>query len=151
MTLGAFEPLFDAEGRVAIPPSAGTGKPGGASSVRRYRRVYPDLPSMGESTASAQNSDAMLDALRDFIEEAIPEGPFLLAGQSYGGYLARGLAARMPERVSGLFLLCPLIVPRMAQRSLPEAAVIREESDWREGASAEDAAEFEDVAVIRSR
>lgn len=79
----------------------------------KMRRIYLDLPGMGKSPAPAtiEGSDDMLDAIVDFIGVALPAGPFLLAGESYGGYLARGLLRRMPGRVAGLFLLCPSFKP----------------------------------------
>lgn len=46
---GALEPLFDEEDRAAIPPSAGCGRPCGGHTRRTYRRIYLDLPFMGES------------------------------------------------------------------------------------------------------
>lgn len=144
MSIGAFEPLF-AERR-AVPAGGGRG----------YRRIYPDLPFMGESTDEPGGSghDGVLDALCDFIGEVAPAGPILLAGESYGGYLARGLAKRLGERVKGLFLLCPAIVARRADRELPGLEVLREEPSWRErareaGASEADIADYEELAVSR--
>lgn len=73
-----------------------------------YRRIYPDLPGMGktrtaDSVASNEDVVALLCA---FLDEVAP-GPVLLLGHSYGGYLARGVAARHRE-VCGLALLCPI-------------------------------------------
>ena len=45
--------------------------------------------------------------LIDFIDN-VAAGPALLVGQSYGAYLARGVAARRPDIVLGLALLCPV-------------------------------------------
>ncbi len=136
MSIGAFEPLL-------------AGKP--------YRRIYPDLPFMGESTDDIPGSghDGMLAAVIDFIREVIPAGPFLLAGESYGGYLARGLARELAERVAGLFLLCPAVVKHGAGRDLPPAFVASEEGGWKEearaaGATSEDLADYEALAVVRN-
>jgi len=152
MCLGAFEPLFDEGDRAAVMPSAGYGRPEGGLSARTYRRVYPDSPFMGESAdLGTASSDAMLEALGNFIREVVPEGPFMLAGESYGGYLVRGLARAFPGRVAGAFFLCPSIVARRADRDLPASFVVREEDGWADGASAADVAEFEDCAVVKSR
>jgi pimeloyl-ACP methyl ester carboxylesterase len=73
-----------------------------------YRRIYPDLPAMGRSTAGglASNED-VVRLLGDFIDElGIDE--LLLLGHSYGAYLARGLAAQRPDSVLGLAVVCPL-------------------------------------------
>ncbi|MET1053258.1 MAG: alpha/beta hydrolase [Mycetocola sp.] len=72
-----------------------------------YRRIYPDLPGMGRSTADGlTGNDDVVAVLADFIEQ-LDEGPVLLVGHSYGGYLARGLAATRPDLVAGLALICP--------------------------------------------
>ena len=153
MSIGAFEPAFDGEGWAAVPASAGSLRPEGGRSARRYRRVYPDLPFMGESDDldPGAGSDEMLGALRGFVEAAVPEGPFLLAGESYGGYLARGLARELGERVAGLFLLCPAIVARQAERDAPPPALLREEDGWASGASPEEAEGYLECAVVASR
>ena len=151
MSIGALEPLFDGEDRVPLIPQAGSFRPEGGASERRYRRLYPDLPFMGESEdlGPVAGSDEMLGALRGFVEELLPEGHFLLAGESYGGYLARGLARELGERVAGLFLLCPAIVPRSADRDLPPRALLREEPGWDEGAPRAEA--YLECAVVASR
>jgi pimeloyl-ACP methyl ester carboxylesterase len=74
-----------------------------------YRRLYPDLPGMGRSPADdVSSSDDILGALEDFVDAEIGDGPFLLIGQSFGGYLARALAHRRPDQVRGLALICPV-------------------------------------------
>ena len=84
------------------------------------RRVYVDLPGMGRSPALQEASaDAVLDALLDFIDYEL-KGDFLLIGESYGGYLARGILARRPQQVKGMLLLCPVLEPEREKRSLPE-------------------------------
>ncbi len=84
------------------------------------RRVYVDLPGMGRSPALEEASaDAVLDALLDFIDHKF-KGDFLLVGESYGGYLARGVAARRADRVGGMLLLCPVVEPDKEKRSLPK-------------------------------
>ncbi|WP_035696880.1 alpha/beta fold hydrolase, partial [Glycomyces tenuis] len=62
-------------------------RPGGHS----YRRLYPDLPGMGQTEITEQyrGSDDMLDAVQGFIDHMIGEEPFVVVGESYGGYLAR--------------------------------------------------------------
>src|SRR5688572_11167860 len=88
LMLGCLEPLFET-------------RPG-------YRRLYPDLPAMGKSPANGvKSSDDMLAALEELVEAEIGAEPFLLVGESYGGYLARALAHRRPGQVRGLALICP--------------------------------------------
>lgn len=56
-----------------------------------YKRIYIDLPGMGQSTAPTEyaTSDHILEILVSFIEN-IEVKNFLLIGESYGGYLATG-------------------------------------------------------------
>nr|WP_321026570.1 alpha/beta hydrolase [Clostridium neonatale] len=74
-----------------------------------YKRIYIDLPGMGKTKSKdwIVNSDVMLDIVIEVIDKIIPDENFLLAGESYGGYLSLGLIYKMKERVDGLFLLCP--------------------------------------------
>lgn len=62
------------------------------------RRIYPDLPGMGRSTATGlESNDAVVALLAEFIDR-VAHGPALLLGHSYGAYLARGLAALRPDQ-----------------------------------------------------
>ncbi len=76
-----------------------------------YRRIYPDLPGMGRTPAPAslRSADDVLDVLLGFADEVIGPEPVLVVGHSAGAYYAQGIAARQPERVSGLALICPLL------------------------------------------
>lgn len=76
-----------------------------------YRRLYPDLPGMGASPphSSIQSSNDVIDLLDYFVDDQNGQSPLLLVGHSYGGHLARGLAARRPRQVVGMALICPLI------------------------------------------
>ncbi|GAA1935009.1 alpha/beta hydrolase [Microbacterium aoyamense] len=79
-------------------------------TARGMRGVYPDLPGMGESTdSSARSSDEVLDGLDAVIAAHIGDDPFVVIGHSFGGHLARGVAARHPDRVIGLALVSPLV------------------------------------------
>ena len=74
-------------------------------------RIYPDLPGMGCTAAPAalQSADDVLDILIGFADEVSGADPILLVGHSAGAYYARGIAARRPDRVLGLALVCPLL------------------------------------------
>ena len=76
-----------------------------------YRRIYFDLPGMGVSKAgSVVNSDQMLDVIYNFAKEVAGDR-FIIAGESYGGYLARGFHKMHPEMILGFIFLCPLVFP----------------------------------------
>ena len=65
------------------------------------RRIYPDLPGMGDSTADGLSSNDDVVALLAAFVEHLDDGPVLLLGHSYGAYLARGVAAQRPELSAG--------------------------------------------------
>ncbi|ADB32698.1 alpha/beta hydrolase fold protein [Kribbella flavida DSM 17836] len=117
-----------------------------------YRRIYPDLPGMGRSPAgSIDSSDGMLDALLSFVDDEIGTEPFLLLGESYGGYLARGLVARRPEQVLGLGLICPIgVAVEHAERTVPDHVVLRSDASLLDGLTEQVAADFTEITVVQT-
>jgi pimeloyl-ACP methyl ester carboxylesterase len=95
-----------------------------------WRRIYPDLPGMGRSVGKAiRDQDDMLAAIEGFLAHRLAGAPFVLAGASLGGYLARAIAARRREQVRGLLLRVPAIIADTAQRTLPAfEPLVRNES-----------------------
>lgn len=133
LMLGCLEPVF-----------AGRGG---------YRRLYPDLPGMGKSPASPSmaSSDDMLQAVEEFVQTVIGTAPFLLVGESYGGYLARALARSRAEQVLGLALICPLgTAVEHAERRVPARQVLRADPDLLGSLDHRLATEFEGVAVVQT-
>ena len=92
-------------------------------AVAGLRRVYPDLPGMGRTAApeSLRSADDVLATLLRFTDVVTGGEPFLLVGHSAGGYFAQAMAARRPERVAGLALVCPLLP---GARDVPEHRVV---------------------------
>ncbi len=116
-----------------------------------YRRIYVDLPGMGrtEASKSVYNSDSMLDTVLEFIEHAIPEGNFLLAGESYGGYLVRGIVARLKARVDGALFLCPMIIADHEKRELPAHVVLSRDEAFLASVKDENDEGFFEMAVVQ--
>lgn len=87
----------------------------------KFKRIYIDLPGMGESTASKNitKSEDMLNCLNIFLENTIGNEKFLMIGQSYGGYLAQGLLKFRKNQIEGLFLMCPVVKAVSKERALP--------------------------------
>jgi pimeloyl-ACP methyl ester carboxylesterase len=76
-----------------------------------HRRIYVDLPGMGDSPADGiAGPDDALAAVESVVDDLVADAPFLLIAQSFGCYLARGLADRRPAQVAGLAMICPLLV-----------------------------------------
>jgi pimeloyl-ACP methyl ester carboxylesterase len=91
------------------------------------RRIYVDLPGMGSTGARPElaTSSEIIALLDTVVEELIGDEPFAIVGESYGGYLARGLLARRPDQVAGMALLVPVVEPEPAKRELPGPAEAR--------------------------
>ena len=113
-----------------------------------YRRIYPDLPGMGRTTAEGLNgNDDVVRRLCDFLDH-LAAGPVLLLGHSYGAYLARGVAARRPDAVRGLALLCPA---GERSRNVPEHQVVHQDADAHDELEPDHRAGFDEYFVARTR
>ncbi len=113
-----------------------------------YRRIYPDLPGMGHSTTGGLAcNDDVVDLLGDFIDH-LGAAPAMVIGHSYGAYLARGLAARRPDLVLGLALLCPAAEQ---SREVPDHVVVHQDSDASSELEPAQRAGFEEYFVVRTR
>ncbi|MER7439935.1 alpha/beta fold hydrolase [Micromonospora avicenniae] len=133
LMLGCLEPVFAA-------------RPG-------YRRLYPDLPGMGASPAPPEiaGSDDVLATVQDLVDDLLGDTPFLLVGESYGGYLARALTRSRPGQVLGLALICPTgTAVEQDERQVPRPAVLRPDPELLASADARAVAEFADVAVVQT-
>ena len=90
--------------------------------VNGYKRIYIDLLGMGKSNNCSleyASSDKILEMLLSFIKEKMDK-EFLLIGESYGGYLSRGIVSKCYKNIDGLMLLCPMIIPDDSKRTLPK-------------------------------
>lgn len=121
-------------------------------NVEGYKRIYIDLPGMGESTISKSivNADVMLDYIIDFINIIIPDDNFLLIGESYGGYLSRGIIYNLMDRIDGLLLICPVIVPDMKKRNVQKHVVLSKDNDLFYKLNIDDAEDFYSNFVIQN-
>ena len=117
-----------------------------------YRRLYPDLPGMGLSPAgSIDSSDGIMAALREFIDTEIGDEPFIVIGESYGGYLARGLIAERPDQILGLGLICPIgVALEHADRTVPEHVVLESDPAVIASLSPEEREDFTEITVLQT-
>jgi pimeloyl-ACP methyl ester carboxylesterase len=130
LMVGAFEPVF-----VDRPD---------------WRRLYIDLPGMGLTAApDVASTDDVFRILRAAVQALVPEGQYALIGQSYGGYLARGLAAADAARVAGLAVVVTVVDPRHELRELPEYQVLVRHPALAESVGPE-ALAAEDVLVVQT-
>ena len=130
LMVGAFEPVF-AE------------RPG-------WRRIYVDLPGMGGTVApGVASTDDVFRILRAAVQALVSDGPYVVVGQSYGGYLARGLAAADPERVVGLAAMVTVVEPRHELRRLPGRQVLVRDPELAERVGTE-ACDAEEILVVQT-
>ncbi|WP_410809224.1 alpha/beta fold hydrolase [Micromonospora sp. 067-2] len=100
------------------------------------REVYLDLPGHGDTPATCRpSSQALLDTVCGWLDQHT-DGPVLLAGGSYGAYLAAGIARQRPELVHGLLLVCPGVTIAPASRNLPDLAPPEAPAGWLDGVPA---------------
>jgi pimeloyl-ACP methyl ester carboxylesterase len=95
-----------------------------------WQRLYPDLPGTGHTPGVDRlaTPDSVLDALLGFIDTVIPGQRFVLAGYSYGGYLARGVIYQRAASIDGLMLCAPMMKADPAQVQLPKRTTLVEDS-----------------------
>ncbi|MFG6494741.1 alpha/beta hydrolase [Fictibacillus sp. UD] len=115
-----------------------------------YKRIYIDLPGMGQTKDydDVANTDDMLETVIECIDALLPNQSFLIAGYSYGGYLTRGVIARMGERVLGAAFICPVIIAEKGKRTLPEHKVIHRDETFLATLNAEEKEFFENNFVV---
>ncbi|MCH1884388.1 alpha/beta hydrolase [Agrococcus sp. ARC_14] len=125
VSLGAGTELLALHGAYSTHAEAiGFLEPALGEHRRRLRRIYPDLPGMGDSPADGiASSRAAVDALERLVDAELADAPLLVLGHSFGAHLAQGLAARRPEQVRGLALLCPLVPSDQHPEPHPPPAV----------------------------
>ncbi len=131
----------------------------GADGCGQYRRIYPDLPGMGKTPGpeSITGADDLLGAVISFIDSVLPDGRFLLAGESFGGYLSRALLRRIPERVAGLLLVAPALRPFIKtdtgfdKGDVPEHRVTEEDAEFMGTLSRDDSDAFRFMGVRLTR
>ncbi|SDC77660.1 alpha/beta fold hydrolase, partial [Shouchella lonarensis] len=92
-----------------------------------WRRIYIDLPGMGmtKNYHEISSSDEMLGAVSDFVEAILPGESYIVAGESYGGYIARGLIHQQKERILGAAFICPVILPLNEDRTVEEHKIMK--------------------------
>ncbi|MFX0059968.1 MAG: alpha/beta fold hydrolase [Candidatus Hodarchaeota archaeon] len=117
-----------------------------------FKRIYLDLPGMGKTKGESwiQNSDHFLNIVIQFIDNIIPNQNFLIIGDSYGAYLARGLLYKKFDFVDGICLICPLIEPNPSKRKLPKFITIIEDQDLIAKIEPSEVADFVDSIVVQT-
>ncbi|MCA1057711.1 alpha/beta hydrolase [Rossellomorea aquimaris] len=118
-----------------------------------WKRIYIDLPGMGlsEPQQSIQNSDDMLEAVLELMDELIPDQPFIVCGYSYGGYMARGTVQARQDYARGLMLLAPMVIPDSDKRELPQQVVLKKDPHLLSNLSSLEAEAFASMGVVQGK
>ncbi len=118
-----------------------------------WKRIYIDLPGMGQSKShpSIKNSDDILEAVVRLLDEIIPGQPFVVCGNSYGGYIARGIVRLRQDQVHGLLLMAPMTIPEFDEREVPKQSVLKRDSNLISELSTEDAEAFCAMGVVQGK
>lgn len=127
-----LDPVFDAHGQ--------------------WRRVYVDLPGMGQSAAGPEidSADAVAEVVVSFARKTFGAERFAVLGNSFGGMIARHLVAEFGEQVLGLALLCPVVIADHGSRTLPAKTVLQADPTLLAALEPADAADYEAMAVVQS-
>ncbi|NJC23332.1 pimeloyl-ACP methyl ester carboxylesterase [Arthrobacter pigmenti] len=116
-----------------------------------YRRVYVDLPGMGESPSlvGRGGSDEVLEAVLGTVDALLGSEPFLLVGESYGGYIARAVLQRRHSQVLGMALICSIGMAVVNEaRTVPAHQALVADPALLEQIG--DTGEFHDNAVVQT-
>lgn len=115
-----------------------------------YKRIYFDLPGMGKTKGEdwIKGTDDYLKIVMEFVEKIIPNESFIIVGESYGCYLARGLIKKKLNFIDGVLYLVPVILPYAEQRDLPEPVILLKDEKIFSKLSPLEREVFEDVATV---
>jgi microsomal epoxide hydrolase len=86
-----------------------------------YRAIVPSLPgyAWSEDPGEALNVPGMATRLRELLEDGLGLERYLLAGGDWGGIIAARMAFDAPDRVTGLYVSTPGVLPRAPQFTDP--------------------------------
>ncbi len=118
-----------------------------------WKRIYFDLPGMGCTAGKSwiNGTDKMLEVILEFIDGIIPGEHYAVAGESYGGYLARGIINKRPDDVDGLLLICPVANQENQRQNAEELRVFEKDESLLKTLTPEDLSYFESINVIQNK
>ncbi|MEA3318624.1 MAG: alpha/beta hydrolase [Bacillota bacterium] len=115
-----------------------------------WRRLYIDLPGMGQSRNydEISSSDDILNVVLDFIQTTIPNQDYVLVGESYGGYIARGVIHHQKERLLGAAFICPVIKPYAKDRTVGQHKIVKTDTTFIETLTPLELEDFRKKSVV---
>lgn len=117
-----------------------------------WKRIYPDLPGMGRTPGRdwITNQDQILQITLEFIDTVIPGQRLVVAGSSYGAYLARGVIRSRSDSMDGLLMTVPVIQAKESERALPRPVTLVEEPALLADLTPLEAEAMQGIAVAQS-
>lgn len=117
-----------------------------------WQRIYFDLPGMGKTRGQPwiTGTDQMLSLILDFIDGIIPDQHFVVAGESYGGYLARGVIKERTALVDGLLLICPVARQETLKDNATPFQVLEKDETFLNSLSEDDRQYFTGINVVQN-
>ncbi|QHA38358.1 alpha/beta fold hydrolase [Rossellomorea marisflavi] len=118
-----------------------------------WRRIYIDLPGMGltRDYDGIKCSDDMVGAVHEFIQTVIPDQKYVIAGESYGGYLTNGLIHKDEHNILGAAFICPVIKPNHQDRTVPEHEVLKIDENFISTLSQNELEDFRSNNVVLNK
>jgi pimeloyl-ACP methyl ester carboxylesterase len=118
-----------------------------------WQRIYFDLPGMGKTKGQPwiTGTDKMLEVILEFIDGILPNRHFLVAGESYGGYLARGIIKAREPLVDGLLLICPVAFQESVKDNVMPLQVLERDEALLNSLSQEDRNYLTGINVVQNK
>src|SRR5262249_1994511 len=76
-----------------------------------WRRLYPELLNFGDITPPnwMHGLDSLVDLVVEFMDAVAPGERFVVAGASWGAYLARAVVQRRLRQIDGVLIEVPMM------------------------------------------
>ena len=116
-----------------------------------WRRIYPDFPGHGKTPGAEwiTTQDHILEVMVDFIQTVAPNQRFVVAGLSYGGYIARGMIYQLGSMIDGVALWIPQVETDKTKLQTPAHQVLVEDAQFLAALTAQESF-VPDMAVVQS-
>lgn len=116
-----------------------------------WRRIYPDLPGRGKTPGAEwiTTQDHILEVIIEFIQTVAPNQRFVVAGLSYGGYLARGMIYQLGSMIDGIALWIPQVETDKTRLQAPAHQVLVEDAQFTAALTPQESF-LSDMAVVQS-
>ena len=78
----------------------------------------------------------------------IPDQEYIIVGESYGGYIARGVIQKQEGQILGAAFICPVIIPFFENRTVEKHKILKTDDKFIEKLSLEQLEDFKNNNVV---